>query len=83
MKITNNKTVLDTLTQNPTALIFGFDKENDKWVRVQHMTVEEILTSSYAFYMLSQGLSDIEDTEFLILLANQNYGRHLVDYRKQ
>ena len=80
MKITNNKTVLETLTQNPSVLMFGFDVENSQWIRVQHMTVEEILTSSYTFYLLSPGLREKEDVEFLIILANQNYGRRLIDY---
>lgn len=81
MKITKPQEVLELLVENPSELIFGFDNETQTWIRVQYMTVQEILESKDPFHLLRLHSKSVEDSDFLFNLLLMNFGRHVVDYR--
>lgn len=79
MIINDPKEVLEYLLEDPTDLIFGFDNDSEIWVRVQYMTVQEIIESQNPFHRIRLGIKCKEDSDFLIQLLAINYGRYVVD----
>lgn len=81
MIINNPKEVLDYISEDPTEIIFGFDNDTQTWVRVQYMTVQDILESKDPFHLIRFHSKSKEDSDFLKNLLMMNYGRHVVDYK--
>lgn len=81
MIINNPKEVLEYLRGDSSELIFGFDKETETWVRVQHMTVQEILESQDQFHLIRLHSKSKEDSDFLKNLLIMNYGRAVIDFK--
>lgn len=82
MKINNPKEVLEYISENLTEIIFGFDNESETWVRVQHMTLQDILESQNPFHLIRFHSGSKEDSDFLIDLLRMNYGRYVVDNKQ-
>lgn len=80
MIINNPKTILDILSKDITEVIFGFDPETETWVRVQYMSVQEILESNNSFHLVRFHSNSKEDSNFLIELLKTNYRRGIIEY---
>lgn len=79
MIINNPKEVLYNLSEDPSEIIFGFDNDSQTWVRVQYMTVQDIIESQNPFHSIRLHSKSKEDSDFLIKLLAINYGRYVVE----